>query len=427
MTKKRNPTITRDESSASNESSDTIATSTSQNQNVQDSSGGIDNQTRMYIDIVIQSTTEAIMRNMQQMMNQQIKNQRQWNTQCMETINQRFERLEQMNIQSDDISGNRNKDSGQMTVESNQQGPIETNRELNTSQGNYSPSPIINNLIIKVSLEGADENGARTYKIMGRKYPTINYEAVKEILSVQGFQNPKAAETERIRLWWVMNWTEGQKIIETIPQKPSLYNKLWKTVALGAFVNLHEFMQKSLIDSTKDMNDDTALEMIDGGAIYIRKQKRSAVFENISEWLLAFKAYMDAVLIIYENREQELNTYRDYINELCVIYKFAAVMRYHEERRVALVMDRDSTLLERNIKAEGKSFDATSAKKSKEEWHRSVYINTQWFDGKEICINWNHRTCPKKRSCGKIHTCIVCKKLGHSEKNCFRKQPRKQE
>ncbi|CAG8743031.1 10069_t:CDS:2 [Gigaspora rosea] len=135
MTKKRNPTITRDESSASNESSDTIATSTSQNQNVQDSSGGIDNQTRMYIDIVIQSTTEAIMRNMQQMMNQQIKNQRQWNTQCMETINQRFERLEQMNIQSDDISGNRNKDSGQMTVESNQQGPIETNRELNTSQG----------------------------------------------------------------------------------------------------------------------------------------------------------------------------------------------------------------------------------------------------------------------------------------------------
>ncbi|CAG8796933.1 15730_t:CDS:1, partial [Gigaspora rosea] len=36
------------ESSASNISSDTIAILTSQNQDIQDSSGGIDNQTKMY-------------------------------------------------------------------------------------------------------------------------------------------------------------------------------------------------------------------------------------------------------------------------------------------------------------------------------------------------------------------------------------------
>ncbi|RIB23858.1 hypothetical protein C2G38_2032377 [Gigaspora rosea] len=125
----------------------------------------------------------------------------------------------------------------------------------------------------------------------------------------------------------------------------------------------------------------------DGGAIYIRKRKRNAAFENISEWLLAFKAYMDAVLIIYENREQELNTYKDHINELCMKYEFAAVMRYDEERRVALVMDRDSTLIDRNIEAEGKSFDATTARKSKDGWRRPMYTNTQWFDRKEICIN----------------------------------------
>ncbi|RIB25384.1 hypothetical protein C2G38_2165987 [Gigaspora rosea] len=110
-------------------------------------------------------------------------------------------------------------------------------------------------------------------------------------------------------------------MIKIIPQKPSLGNKLWKTVALSAFMNLHKFMQKSLIDNAKEMNDDMALEMANGSTIYIRKQKHSAVFENILEWLLAFKAYMDAVLIIYENREQELNTYRDHINKLCEEYR----------------------------------------------------------------------------------------------------------
>ncbi|RIB21382.1 hypothetical protein C2G38_2176813 [Gigaspora rosea] len=224
MTKKgpRNPTITRNESFASNESLKTIDTSTNQTQEGQGSNEGLNGQTREYIDTVIQSTAAAIMCSMQQMMDQQNENQRQWNSQCMETINQ-------------------------------------------------------------------------------RKYTSINYEAVKEIPIIQGFQNPKAAETERIRLWWVMNWTEGQKMIKMIPQKPSLCNKLWKTVALGAFVNLHEFMQKNLIGNAKEMNEDTALEMADGDAIYIRKRKCTAAFENISEWLLAFKAYMEQYNNIQES------------------------------------------------------------------------------------------------------------------------------
>ncbi|RIB12225.1 hypothetical protein C2G38_2258749 [Gigaspora rosea] len=295
MSKKstRNPIITRHESSVSNESSETIATSTSQSQDIQISDAGIDNQTRVYIDTVIQSTTEAIMRNMQQLMNQHIETQKQWNIQCMETINQRFERLEQLNLQSEGNSSNQSSNNGQTTVERNQQSIAETNRDINMSQA---------------SLEGAGESGARTYKPMTRKYPTINYEALKEILTIQGFQNIKAAKTERIWLWWVMNWTEGQKMSETLTQKPSLSNKLWKTVAFGAFVNLQEFMQKSLMESTKDMNDDTALEMSEGGTIYVRKRKRAMGFEGISEWLLAFKAYMDVVLIIYKNCEQELNS-----------------------------------------------------------------------------------------------------------------------
>ncbi|CAG8621131.1 13909_t:CDS:2, partial [Cetraspora pellucida] len=238
-----------------------------------------------------------------------------------------------------------------------------------TSQGNYPSFPVINNLIMSANLENQNNEmisnvGVMTYKVTARRFLAINYSIIKNMPTVQGFSNPKAVETERIRSWWVMNWKEGQKMIKMIPQKPTLTHKLWKALAFGSFVNLHEFIHKNLIDSMKEMNDNTTLETSEGGMISIKKRKHNTTFGNISEWLLAFKAYMDAVLMLYKNREQELNTYRDHINELCIKYEFAAVMEYDEDRRVALVMDRDSTLQDRNIEAEGKNFDMTMTRKT---------------------------------------------------------------
>ncbi|CAG8771169.1 23935_t:CDS:2, partial [Gigaspora rosea] len=112
------------------------------------SNESLDSQTRAYIDTVIESTAAAIMRSMQQMMDQQTENQRQWNSQYMETINQMFERLEQMNISNNDTSGNRSSESSQITAERNQQG--------------------------------------KNIQAMSRKYPSINHEAVKEIPIIQG-------------------------------------------------------------------------------------------------------------------------------------------------------------------------------------------------------------------------------------------------
>ncbi|KAF0381758.1 hypothetical protein F8M41_012065 [Gigaspora margarita] len=86
MSKKgtRNPTITRNESSVSNESTETVATSSSQNQEAKNSDGSVNIQTKAYIDTVLQTITAAIMRSMQQMMDQQLETQRQWNLQCIE-------------------------------------------------------------------------------------------------------------------------------------------------------------------------------------------------------------------------------------------------------------------------------------------------------------------------------------------------------
>ncbi|RIB15551.1 hypothetical protein C2G38_2092905 [Gigaspora rosea] len=266
-----------------------------------------------------------------------------------------------------------------------------------------------------------ESDGLIKYKMTTRKFPAIDNMAFKQLPVSQGLNNPKAKETERIRAWWVMNWTEGQKLIEMLPCKPSLTNRVWKALVFGSFINLQEFAYKNMVDNVKYMEEDTVLQTADNGVISVKKCPRNNTFQNISEWLLAFKSYMDAVLILYENCEQELNTYRDHINELCIKYEFLAVLGYDENRRIALVMNRDSTLLERNIEVEGKNFDATTAKRPKYEWRRANWADISWYDGKEICINFNKKMCPDEKTCSRVHACIVCRKLGHNEKSCFRR------
>ncbi|CAG8741929.1 17921_t:CDS:2, partial [Cetraspora pellucida] len=124
---------------------------------------------------------------------------------------------------------------------------------------------------------------------------------------------------------------------------------------------------ENLVNNIKQMNENTVLQTSEEGLLNIKKQKQNFAFKNISEWLLAFKAYMDEVLIIYDNWEQELNSYKDHINELCIRYKFSAIMGYNEDCRVVLVMNQNTTLTDRDIEAEGKNLNTTAVKRIKEE------------------------------------------------------------
>ncbi|RIB06408.1 hypothetical protein C2G38_2046807 [Gigaspora rosea] len=96
-------------------------------------------------------------------------------------------------------------------------------------------------------------------------------------------------------------------------------------------------------------------------------------------------------------------------------------MKYDEDRRIALAMNQDSTLLDCDIEAEGRNFDATTAKRPRHEWRRPSWTDISWYDGREICLNWNKKACPDEKSCGRVHACIACKKLVHNEKTCFRR------
>lgn len=177
------------------------------------------------------------------------------------------------------------------------------------------------------------------------------------------------------------------------------------------------------MNNVKAMNEDMVLQTLEGGVVTIKKWEQSTVIKNLSDWLIVFNAYMDAVLIIYGNRESELNTYWNHINELCTKYKFSVVMAYDEDQKIALVMNQNSTLIEKDIEVEGKNLDLAAIKRAREEGQYSSWANMAWSDSKEICLNWNKRACAEERNCSRVHACLVCRKLGHKEKNCFQKYP----
>ncbi|CAG8833861.1 20945_t:CDS:1, partial [Cetraspora pellucida] len=182
---------------------------------------------------------------------------------------------------------------------------------------------------------------------------------------------------------------------------------------------LQEFAYKNLKTNIKFHQDETLLQMVEWGLISVRKRNTYSKFSDISEWLLAFRSYMEAILIMYKDREHELNFYHDHISTLCTKYEFTAVMVYEEDQRLALTMDRESTLFDRNIEAEGENFDITTTKKfkiSKPRIHKTELI---WHDGREICINWNRRYCSEDKKCSHVHACLTCKKIGHTERKCF--------
>ncbi|RIB27373.1 hypothetical protein C2G38_2160657 [Gigaspora rosea] len=117
---------------------------------------------------------------------------------------------------------------------------------------------------------------------------------------------------------------------------------------------------------------------------------------------------MEAILIIYDLREQELNMYRDHINTLCIKQEFSAIAAYDEDRCLHLTTNRDSTLFEWNIEAEDENFDVTTTKKQRTITNpRTAKGDITWQDGRQICINWNRKGCPDDNNCKQAQQQLV--------------------
>ncbi|RIB30244.1 hypothetical protein C2G38_2153110 [Gigaspora rosea] len=290
MSRKQKQTTRHELPEESTVSEETVGSSEASSNQAQDTQGPahvIDSQTKAYLDMMFQATKVSVIQTVKQYMDQQFEAQREWNVQCMETINRRFAQLEHANLSGNEGSNNNTNNNEQMpNVQQPQQLQHQdqvveqtpnVGRNLGQIEGNYPPKPTINNLIMKASSEAQDkdkqeDDGLIKYKITTRKFPAIDYTAFKQLPVIQGLSNPKAIETERIRAWWVMNWAEGQRLIEMLPRKPSLTNRVWKALALGSFINLQEFAYKNMVDNVKYMDEDTVLQTAENGVISVKKR-----------------------------------------------------------------------------------------------------------------------------------------------------------
>ncbi|CAG8789714.1 10410_t:CDS:2, partial [Cetraspora pellucida] len=163
--------------------------------------------------------------------------------------------------------------------------------------------------------------------------------------SLTGTADPHSTDTAK----HVTQNTEGKQIIETLLYKPNISAKLWKAIAFGSYVNLQEFLYKNLLASMKENDDEPVLQSTKG--------------------------------------EQELNNYRDHVNELCLKQNFYAIMSYDEDRKVTLVTNQDTTLSDYNTEVKGRNFDATTIKRQRHNTYQLIRFDTEWFDDREICIN----------------------------------------
>ncbi|CAG8458972.1 22447_t:CDS:2 [Cetraspora pellucida] len=377
----------------------------------------IDENTKAYIDAACQASSNAIICNIKSYIDQTMATQ----TNLINKLNNRLDTYlnnqqaqktpSVSNSYSQEINYNQtNKNNLGHNHEfniANPQHPDEQSSNSTNQQGNCPLTPILNNLLINsrdtITQDKAhittqptpQTNSMICLKSTHRKYPSIEYTDIENLPPVQGFNNPQAALIERIRLWWILNWHEGQKAIEMILNKPNLPIRLWKAIAFGSYADLHEFTHKNIKLFLKNNDEDQTLTTAEEGTIAIRKRNQSHKFNNISEWLLAFKSYMDAVLIIFDTREQELNTYRDHINSLCIKQEFDAVLTYDEDRRLHLTINRDTTLLDRDLEASGENFDSTTTKRYRSTNSQQTFkSDISWNNGKQICINWNKKAWP---------------------------------
>ncbi|CAG8766054.1 16836_t:CDS:2, partial [Cetraspora pellucida] len=135
--------------------------------------------------------------NIQQYMDQQLETQRELNAQYMEMINRRFTQLEQMNLANDE-------NNQIQCLQSNEQRPEQQTEhaesELNSTQGNYPSTPIINNLIMRTPEAQENERGIvkepLRYKVTTQKFPVVDYTTMEPLTAVQEMGNQKAIETE---------------------------------------------------------------------------------------------------------------------------------------------------------------------------------------------------------------------------------------
>jgi len=267
--------------------------------------------------------------------------------------------------------------------------------------------------------------------------------------------DPIAREIEKTRLWWSANFKkEGWNRILNKPSKPANVSRsIWQTVAYNHFMELTLLSQSSVENFIKannntlkaSLDDDARTVVIIHPLQEIPFNNESAIngqswkytnnlyFPTLHEWYIAWKFYIDLVLILYPHRLGEMHGYISILSEFAKDLNLQAVMWYDRDRRIKLVERRGSTLLDREPSIEGRHFTAAAARvqyipKYTNSHNRSSNFKsskTIFHEGIPICREFNRKKGCKRDICRYQHVCFSCRLKSYRESSCYRLHPSK--
>ncbi|KAJ7069560.1 hypothetical protein C8F01DRAFT_1113180 [Mycena amicta] len=211
-----------------------------------------------------------------------------------------------------------------------------------------------------------------------------------------------------------------------MPRAPRFPASLWKYVILNQFVDFD-----AIIANTFTAEPDQAQQIVIGDTgIELQKAKTVSKITTHAQWNSAFWQFYAAVTFAFPNRQNELQTYWNYVNSLFTaahpgthsrIIQFDRAARGEISQTPRLLYSDVSELaackmahldpIGLHVFPEAQDRQARPPKTSDGERPRR----------REICRNFNHGRCSVS-DCNRRHVCLECQASNHVAKDCPEKR-----
>ncbi|KAJ6614850.1 hypothetical protein B0H10DRAFT_1742927, partial [Mycena sp. CBHHK59/15] len=205
----------------------------------------------------------------------------------------------------------------------------------------------------------------------------------------------------------------------------ALPDSQWKNVIGDRFVDFDSILTNSYAVEAEEPQQlvlgDTHVE--------IKKSKVVSKISTHGQWIIAFRAYEDAVNFAFDSRHAELRTYWDHINDLFssrtpdlhgrILNYDRAARIFVGQRRDVLLSEvhkfrhvQDAHLLDGGIAVTPSSSTGGAGPKAKS------LGGTKRKRTQEICRNFNRGQCKLGTGCNYQHACSECHGRGHVAPDC---------
>jgi hypothetical protein len=336
--------------------------------------------------------------------------------QILTTIEERISRLE---TNKDNVRNDRkaNEDYDKEEQEERETSPSSTDRnieELISKLREKRSEEIVLKTISEEQLEITEEE-LKAAAQTAHQRPRLGL----NILNLDRITDPLAKVIEKRRLYLIKNWSTIWSQIQLLSDKPGLADKTWKKIAFGQYVDISDCLKRETEQVIKE--DESPFRLTDNGLIKIERERKVKI-NNLPLWVQAWERYSEAVLILYETRQNELAHHQSKVIKLCTEFPFDIVSHWDIAKRIALTESRNQTLITTDTELDTHHLIYARSRKLTEHNTRPRK-ETIRSNAAEICkkFNWS-RGCEFGRTCLYRHECAICAG-NHPAKSCDTREP----